>query len=297
MGVAEAIPGVSGSTAALLTGIYQELVASLKSFDSAALKLIASKRFREFWKHVNGNFLLTVFAGAVTGIVSFSRLIGYALKHNSIPLAAFFFGLIVMATPLVTREEIKKWDTIAIVGFVVALALAYVITWISPAQAPRTLWMIFVIGAVAGLITLIPGISFAYMLIMLGQFSHFTRAIGGFDAAAIFLFFAGYSIGLIATAQWLSLLLTKYRRTLIAVFTGLMLGFLNKVWPWREIVEFATNRHGEQITAFDKSILPWNYLASTGKDPQVFQAILMMALGVFIAILIEKIATRRKTIL
>ena len=297
MGVAEAIPGVSGSTAALLTGIYHELVTSLKSFDSTALKLIASKRFREFWKHINGNFLITVFAGAITGIVSFSRLIGYALKHNSIPLAAFFFGLIIMATPLVMREEIKKWDTIAIISFVVALALAYLITWLSPAQAPRTLWMMFVIGAVAGIITLIPGISFAYMLIMLGQFANFTAAIAGFNIAAIFLFIAGYCIGLIATARWINLLLGRYRRTVLAVFTGLMLGFLNKVWPWRDIVEFATNRNGEQITAFDKSILPWNYLASTEKDPQVFQAILMMALGVFIAILIEKIATRRKTIL
>ena len=111
MGVAEVIPGISGSTAALLTGIYEELIRAINSINKDTLKLLVQKKFDAFWKQINGNFLLTVIAGISTTFLLGARLILYALKHHPIPIGAFFFSLIVMATPLVMREEIKKWDT------------------------------------------------------------------------------------------------------------------------------------------------------------------------------------------
>jgi putative membrane protein len=297
MGAAEVIPGVSGGTAALLTGIYKELTDSLQSINKEAFNLIIKKRFVEFWKHINGNFLATVFAGILTSFLSFSRLLLYALKHNAIPIGAFFFSLILMAAPLVMREEIKKWDTTAIVCFVAALVIAYAITFLPPMQAPRTLWMILFVGTLAGIITFIPGLSVTFTLILLGQLGYVTSSFGEFNSAAILIFTAGYLSGLILFSKFVANLLNRFRRPTLAILTGIMLGFLNKVWPWREVLEFATNRKGEQVPAFDRSILPWNYFTTTGKDPQVFQAILMMALGVFIVIIIEKIASRRKTTL
>jgi putative membrane protein len=295
MGAAEVIPGVSGSTAALLTGIYGELIASFRSLDLESWNLLLKKKYHTFWNHINGNFLLTVLAGIITGFFSLARLILYAIKYNPILVGAFFFSLILMAAPLVMREEIKKWDTGAILYFVVAILVAYIITLIPPIQLPRTFWVIFFIALMAGSIAFIPGVSFTFILIHLGQFGYLTAAFAEFNIMAILIFTSGYFMGIIGISRLLSHFLTKFRRPIFAILTGIMLGFLNKVWPWREVLEFATNRKGEQVPAFDRSILPWNYFATTGKDPQVFQAILMMALGVFIVILIEKIASRRKT--
>jgi putative membrane protein len=295
MGASEVIPGVSGSTAALLTGIYRELIDSLRSIDRASLKLLLKKEFGAFWKHINGNFLATVLAGMLTSLLFFARLILYALKYNPIPIGAFFFSLILMAAPLVMREEIKKWDAGAIICFVAAILIAYAVTLLPPLQVPRALWIVFFVGVLAGSITFVPGISFTFILILLGQFGYFTAALADFNLLAMLIFASGFVLGVIGSSRLLSHLLKKFRRVTIAILTGVMLGFLNKVWPWREVLEFATNRKGQQVPAFDRSILPWDYFSTTGKDPQVFQAILMMALGVFIVILIEKIAARYKT--
>lgn len=295
MGASEVIPGVSGSTAALLTGIYQELITSIRSINRLSLNLLLKKEFRAFWKYINGNFIVTVFAGMLTSFLSLARLILYALKYNPIPIGAFFFSLIIMAAPLVMREEIKKWDGAAITCFVIAVLIAYAITLIPPVQLPRVLWIVFIVGTLAGAIVLIPGISITLVLILLGQFAYFTAAFADFNVLAILTFALGFILGIIGSARLLNHLLKRFRRVTIAILPGVMLGFLNKVWPWKEVLEFATNRKGEQVSAFDRSILPWHYFTTTGKDPQVFQAILMMALGVFIVILIEKIAARRKT--
>jgi putative membrane protein len=295
MGIAEVIPGISGSTAALLTGIYEELIHSIKSINQESIKLLFQKKFREFWKLINGQFLVTVLAGISTTFLLGARLIFDAMKHHPIPIGSFFFSLMVMATPLVMREEIKKWDGGAIICFGVALAIAYAITFVPPIQAPRALWMVFFVAAIAGAVALIPGISFIFILILLGQFGYITSAISEFNTVAILIFILGYMVGLVGFSRILDHFLNKFRRPALALLTGIMLGFLNKVWPWREVLEFATNRKGDQIQAFDRSILPWDYFGTTGKDPQVIQAILMMALGVFIVILIDRIASRRKT--
>lgn len=295
MGAAEVIPGVSGSTAALLTGIYEELIRSLRLINRQRLKLLLEKKFDDFWSSINGTFIVTVLAGILTSLLTVAKLALYALKHNPILIGAFFFSLILMATPLVMREEIKKWDTNAVIGFVAATLIAYALTYMPPFETPRTIWMIFFVGVLIGTIAFIPGLSFTFILILLGQFGYLTSAFAEFSIIAILIFAVGFLFGLFSFLKFLSQLLTKFRRITIAILTGIMVGCLNKVWPWREVLEFATNRKGEQVPAFDRSILPWNYFETTGKDPQLFQAILMMALGVFIVILIEKIASRHKT--
>jgi len=295
MGVAEIIPGISGSTGALLTGVYQELVSSVMSINKYSLSLLTQKNFIGFWKQINGKFLISLLAGITTGLIVFAKLILYGLKHSPILIGAFFFSVIVMAAPLVMREEIKKWDTGAIICFIAALLIAYAITFIPPIQLSRTLWMVFFVAAVAGSIAFIPGISFTIILILLGHFGYIATTFAELSIIAVLIFAIGYSLGLAGFSRMINHFLTKYRRPTLAIITGIMLGFLNKVWPWREVLEFATNRKGEQVPAFDRSILPWNYFATTGKDPQVLQAILMMALGVFIVVLIEKIASRHKT--
>jgi putative membrane protein len=193
------------------------------------------------------------------------------------------------------REEIKKWDGGAIICFAAALLIAWAITFVPPVQLHRSLWMLLIVASIGGAIAFIPGISLTFVLLFLGQYGYITTTFAEFTIIAILIFIVGYAVGLAALSRIIRHFLKKYRRPTIAVLTGIMLGFLNKVWPWRQVLEFATNKNGEQVPAFDKSILPWDYFATTGKDPRVLQAILMMALGVFLVVVIEKIASRRKT--
>ena len=295
MGAAEVIPGVSGSTGAFLTGIYEDLIHSIRSIDRHSLKLLAKFKFSDFWQYINGGFLLTLAAGILTSLISISRVITYVLKYNPILIGSFFFSLILIAFPLAMREDIKKWEPAQIVCFIVALLMAYALTFLPPVQAPRTVWFLLFTGVIVGSITFIPGISLAFILIILGQYEYATSIFFELNIPEILIFIAGFLIGLVGFSRFLSYILGNYRKTTLALLAGFMVGSLNKVWPWREVLEYVTNRKGEQVPAYDRSILPWDYFATTGKDPQVFQAILMMALGVFIVVLIEKIASRLKT--
>jgi len=294
MGATQAIPGASAGTFAFITGIYEELIHSLRSIDRASMQLLLEKDLAGWWKKINGNFLAVTFAGVLTGLFTLGQLIAYFMKSQPILVLSFFFGLILISGPLVLRS-IKKWDFTAVISFVAGLAVAYALTLVSPVHTPDALWFIIIVGALTFSAMLLPGISGAFMLIVVGKHPLIQSAVATANVPVILLFITGGVLSFIGFTRFLSWVLDRYHSATVALLTGLMLGFLNKVWPWRHTIEFVTNHKGEQVAAFDKSILPWDYLAATGKDPQVFQAILLMAIGVFIVVLIEKIAARLKT--
>ncbi len=294
MGVADVIPGVSGGTIAFITGIYEEWVYSINTIDSVALKQLSKFQFSIFWKKINGNFLVTILAGVTTSLVLLSGMMLYLLKHYPIMTWSFFFGLIVMSFPLILRK-IKKWRPGSAAGFVIGIGLAYLITISSPTQSPDNLFFIFLAGAIAICALVLPGISGVFILLLIGKYQYIVTALYEFNMLVILIFAIGCVSGLIGISRLLTWALTRYHQVALALLLGFMMGALNKVWPWRKVLEYATNSKGGQIAVFDKSIVPWDYLSVTGKDPQLFQAIFMMALGVLIVVLIEKIAVRLKT--
>ncbi len=294
MGGADVIPGVSGGTIAFISGIYEELVHSLKSIDLDALNLLRKLKIADFWKAINGNFLITVLAGVVTSIVSLAKLMTYLLEHHPIQIWSFFFGLILISSPLILRQ-IKKWRIGVVLSFILGAVLAYGLTILSPTQTPEALWFIFIAGAIAICAMILPGISGAFVLLLLGKYEFIIRALIDVNIPVIIVFVLGCVIGLLSFSHLLTWILDHYHDLAVALLAGFMIGSLNKVWPWKEVFSYRLDSSGEQVAAFDKSILPVDYLAKTGQDPQVFQAILMMALGVFIIVVIEKIAERLKT--
>lgn len=294
MGVADVVPGVSGGTIAFITGIYDELLHSIKAIDRDAIILLRRDGFREFWSKVNGNFLLVLLLGVVTSLILLARVTMYLLLHHPIFVLSFFFGLILISVPLVLRE-IKKWNIAAIFAILLGIAITYGIGRLSPMESPDALWFVFLVGLLAVCAMFIPGLSGVLVLVLLGKYQFIARSLLDFNLPVILVLLAGCAVGLVGFSRFLTWILDNYHTTTVALLAGFMLGSLNKVWPWREAFEFVTNSKGEQIPVFDKSILPWDYFATTGKDPLVFQAILMMALGVFIIVLIEKIASRLKT--
>ncbi len=294
MGVADVIPGVSGGSIAFITGIYEELVHSINELDSASVRLLSKFQFAAFWKKINGNFLVTVLAGIATSLLLISGMMLNLLKYYPIMTWSFFFGLIVMSFPLILRK-IKKWKPGSAAGFVIGVVLAYLLTVSSPVQTPDNIFFVFLAGAIAICAMVLPGISGVFILLLIGKYQYIVTALNEFNMLVILVFTIGCVSGLLGISRLLTTALTNYHQVVIALLSGFMVGALNKVWPWRKVLEYATNSHGDQIAVFDKSVLPWDFLSVTGKDPQLFQAIFMMALGVLVVVLIEKIAVRLKT--
>ena len=294
MGVADVIPGMSGGSVAFITGIYGEMVYALRSIDREAFELLTKKRFQDFWNKINGTFLTLLFAGIITSLFTLARLVTYLQTKYPILVWSFVFGLILISALLVLRD-IKKWTIGTVVAFFCGTLVSFGITLLSPAQTPASIWFIFLTGMLSVSALLIPGLSGVFILLLLGKYQYMVNALISLNFLVIIVFLAGCVAGLIGFSRFLTLILDNYHNATVALLTGFMLGSLNKVWPWREVLEYVTNRKGDQVPAFDRSILPWHYLNITGKDPQVFQAILMMAVSVFIVVLFVKIAARLKT--
>jgi putative membrane protein len=294
MGVADVIPGVSGGTIAFISGIYEELIGSIKSIDADAFKLLGQLQIKAFWKKINGSFLICVLGGIVTSLVSLAKLMTYLLEHHPIPVWSFFFGLILVSAPFIMRD-IKKWNFATVLSGIVGIVIAYLITVISPTETPTNLPFIFFCGALAICAMILPGISGAFILLLIGKYEYMIKALIGLDIPVILVFVTGCFLGLLGFSRFLSWILTHYRFPTLALLAGFMIGSLNKVWPWKEITAFRLNSEGVQVPALDQSIVPWQYLDKTGQDPKLFQAILFVALGVFLVVAIEKIAAMLKS--
>jgi putative membrane protein len=294
MGAADTVPGVSGGTVAFITGIYEELIASINKIDVDAFRLLAKLNIAEFWKKINGSFLLTLLSGIFVSLLSLARLMTYLLDTHPILIWSFFFGLILVSSPLILRN-ITKWSMGSAVTFIAGIIIAYFITIVSPAETPSGYLFIFFCGAIAICAMILPGISGAFILLLLGKYEFMINALIGFNIPVIIVFMLGCVLGLLGFSRFLNWILTHYRFPTLALLAGFMIGSLNKVWPWKEVISYRLNHNGEQVPAFDKSILPWDYFTITGQDPQVFKAILCAAFGVFLVVAIEKVAAMLKT--
>lgn len=294
MGAADVVPGVSGGTVAFITGIYEELINSLKSIDVEAIRLLTQFQIADFWKKINGSFLITVLGGIVTSLISLARLMTYLLDNHPILIWSFFFGLILVSSPLILRD-ITKWSLSSVLSFIAGIIIAYLITIISPTETPTNYPFIFFCGALAICAMILPGISGAFILLLIGKYEYMITALTEMNIPVVIVFVLGCFLGLLGFSRFLSWILTHYRFPTLALLGGFMIGSLNKVWPWKQVISYRLNHEGVQVPAFDKSILPWDYFSKTGQDPLVFKAILCAALGVFLVVAIEKTAAMLKT--
>lgn len=294
MGAADVVPGVSGGTVAFITGIYEELIGSLKSFDIDSIRLLTKFKIAEFWKKINGSFLIVLLSGIVTSLISLARLMTYLLDNHPILIWSFFFGLILVSSPLIMRD-ITKWTLGSVVSMIAGIIIAYLITIISPTDTPTNLLFIFFCGSLAICAMILPGISGAFILLLIGKYEYMITALIDLNIPVILVFVLGCFLGLVGFSRFLSWILTHYRFPTLALLAGFMIGSLNKVWPWKQVISYRLNHEGVQVPAFDRSILPWDYFNITGQDPQVFKAILFAALGVFLVVAIEKTAAVLKT--
>ena len=282
MGGADVVPGVSGGTIALITGIYERLLNAIKSVDQKALKLLFSLQFKKFWSKIDGNFLLPLLLGIATSLITLARVIKYLMEEEPIALWSFFFGLILISAVWVLRE-VKYWHLGTLVSLLSGILIAYLITTLTPAETPESLWFVFISGAIAICAMILPGISGAFILLVLGKYEFIIEAVNNRDLLTIGIFMLGCLTGILSFARAISWTLQRYHDLTIAVLAGFMLGSLNKVWPWKVTETFRIDSHGEQVPVITKNVLPTESL-------EMLQALLFFALGILLVIAVERIA-------
>ncbi|MCE7995805.1 MAG: DUF368 domain-containing protein [Roseivirga sp.] len=293
MGSADVVPGVSGGTIAFITGIYEQLLNSIKSIDLEAFGLLRKFKIKELWAHINGTFLAALGLGIATSIFTLAKVITHLLSTYPIQVWSFFFGLIVISALIILRE-IKKWDVGVFLGIIAGCAAAYFITSAIPAETPEASWFLFIAGAVAICAMILPGISGAFILLLFGKYEYVLTALKELRIGEILIFMAGCLVGLLSFARVVSWLFNKYHNLTVGVLSGFMIGSLNKVWPWKEAIQTYVDRHNEIKPLVEANVLPTDYLAKTGQEPFFLQAVLFAAGGFLIVLAIDRLGAYLK---
>ena len=287
MGAADVVPGVSGGTIAFITGIYEELINSLKSISVDKLKLLKDSGIAATWKAINGNFLLTLLLGIATSIFTLSSAISYLLENFSEITWSFFFGLIV-ASVFLLRKSIKSWNVSIVAHLILGILVAYGVSVVAPVKGSDSTLYLFMSGSVAICAMILPGISGAFILLLLGMYSQVISAVKSLEINAMIIFASGCAFGLISFSRFLSWMFEKFHNQTIALLTGFMIGSLNKVWPWKKTLETWEDHHGKLIPTVQENISPFNYTSAVGQDPYIITSIIMFAAAMIFVLKIEK---------
>ena len=239
MGAADVIPGVSGGTIAFIMGIYDEFVGSIAKIDATAVKMLFSGRIKDFWKHINGTFLVALAAGIGISVIALAGLMQTLLSTFPIQTWAFFFGLIVASSMFILRG-ISGWRIKDFIMLALGLALGVTVCTLSPTQTPEDMWFIFISGALAICAMILPGISGSFILLILGKYQYImariTELVSGVDpgrnALILGVFMLGAVVGILGFSKFLHWLLARWHRATLIVLAGFIIGSLVKVWPW-----------------------------------------------------------------
>ena len=241
MGAADVIPGVSGGTIAFIMGIYDEFIRSIARVDSEAVKLLFKGRFRDFWKHINGWFLLSIVAGIGVSVVALAGLMQMLLSGHPIQTWAFFFGLIVASSIFILRG-ISGWKAKEAVFLILGCVLGVVVCTLSPTKTPDGLWFIFLSGAIAICAMVLPGISGSFILLILGKYEYIMGCISGLFSGEfrsnfliLCVFLVGAVVGILGFSKFLHWLLARWNKETLIVLAGFIIGSLVKVWPWNNM--------------------------------------------------------------
>lgn len=288
MGAADVVPGVSGGTIAFISGIYEELLSSISNVNLNLFKTLKNKGLKAAWKQLNGSFLASLFVGIFISIVSLAKVISLLLVSHPILLWSFFFGL-VLASVIYIGKQVTKWDFIAIFLVVLGAGSAYYITTLNPmvSENSSTLFMFFA-GAIAVCAMILPGISGSFILVLLGAYKPVLAAINNRDLVTIAAIGLGAIVGLLSFSRVLKYLFANYKNYTLAVLTGFIIGSLNKIWPWKKVLTFRTNSHGEQVPFNELSVSPFSYEG----NPQLIYASLLIIIGFGLILLLEKLAVK-----
>ena len=285
MGLGDSVPGISGGTIAVITGIYDRLIYSIRSVDAQACRSLFSGRIREAWQHINGSFLLLVAIGMLSGLLLSATTVLYLLEYHREALMAFFIGLVIASVCLL-RSEFELGRLAHGFALLAGAMLTVGVGLMESLQVSLSLPYLFVCGAIAISAMILPGLSGAFILILLGAYQFMLEALVTFDLPSIFVFVAGCACGLLAFSRLIAWALHRYHSISYATISGMLLGSLFILWPWQlqDSLNGVTNEvvNGAEEAANSLRIAPvWplNYSELTGNEPNILLAFLMLVLG------------------
>ena len=290
MGMADVVPGVSGGTIAFISGIYEELLNSIKSIDLEAIKLLFSGKFRALWEKVNGKFLCSLIAGIGVAILTMARLMTYMLENHPIITWSFFFGWII-ASALMVAREVSRWSAISVVTMIIGVVLSYWITIVSPATTPNDWWFVMLSGAIAICAMILPGISGAFILLLMGKYMYIMEAVTELNIGVLALFAVGAVAGIVSFSHVLSWLLAKWHDATVTLLMGFMIGSLNKVWPWKQTLETYLDSHGVEQPLVQTNVSPAQFEV-LGGESHLMLAVVSCVAGFALIYVIEMIGKR-----
>jgi len=288
MGAADVVPGVSGGTIAFISGIYEELITSINGINFSKYKVLRAEGFKSFWRAINGNFLLALFSGIFISVFSLAKMISWLLVNQPILLWSFFFGLVFASIFFIARD-IENWNLGIITAFVLGAAIAYYITTLPPSENSHSLLYLFLSGALAVCAMILPGISGAFILVLLGSYKTILDAVHQRELYTIATVAVGAVFGLLSFARLLKWMFQNYKNSTLALLTGFILGSLNKIWPWKRVLE--TKMFGKKVIPINEvNISPFNFEG----DNQLLNAILLALLGFCVIFILERLAVTSK---
>ncbi len=291
MGAADVVPGVSGGTIAFITGIYDTLLESIRRINPSVIGIWRREGFKAAFNHINGWFLLSLFGGVFTSIATLAKLISWLLATHPIPIWSFFFGLILVSVfhilKQVEQKTLSSW-----VFLLIGIAFAYCITVLKPLQMEPTSINIIIAGAIAICAMILPGISGSFILLLIGMYTPVLAAVKSFDVGILALFLTGCVVGLLSFSHVLSWLLKRFRDATLMFLTGLMIGTLPKIWPWKETITWRVNSKGEQVPLIQHNLSPFEFEHIFSQSSQLCMAIVMMLVAIALVLGLEKYAQR-----
>ena len=289
MGAADVVPGVSGGTIAFISGIYEELLNSISSFNLSLFSVLKNEGFKKVWKMVNGRFLLALFTGICISVLSLAKLIENLLENHPILIWSFFFGL-VLASIIYIAKQIKIWNIKSYLYLIFGLIFAYYITTLNPVISQNSSpWFLFLAGMIAICAMILPGISGSFILVLLGAYKPILNAINTKDFFSIVIFMAGAILGLLTFSRVLKWLFSKYKNYTLALLIGFIAGSLNKIWPWKETISWRTNSKGIEVPFNTTSVSPLSF----DGDSKLLMAGLLAIIGFGLILLLEKLAVKK----
>lgn len=289
MGAADIVPGVSGGSIALITGIYQRLLDSINSFNGANLSLLLKLEFKQFYKAVNGTFLLSLLLGILTSVFTMSKVLTFLMDEHPIPLWSFFCGLILVSAFIILKE-IKRWHLGVVLSVILGIIIAWWVTSLPPTTSPDAIWFTFVAGAIAICAMILPGISGSFILLILGKYETILQAVSDKDFLTLGVFASGCIVGILSFSRLISFLLRKFYSTTIGLLSGFMLGSINKLWPWKVVTQYRTSSSGEQKPFITENLWPSEYLQQVGAEPNLGLAIAGFVGGIVLVLGIDLLA-------
>jgi putative membrane protein len=293
MGAANVIPGVSGGTIALITGIFERLINALKSFDAKAIKLLFKGKIKELIEYTDFYFLVAVFTGMLISVFSLAKLFEYLFADYPVYIWSYFFGLI-LASVYFVGKTIEKWSLSVIVTFIIGTAIAVILSFLNPAVQNDSFFYLIICGVVAICSMILPGLSGSFVLVLMGNYELvMIHAINDLNLKIIIPVGIGAVGGLIAFSHFLSWILKKFKDQTIAILTGFILGSLSIIWPWKNPIyrtdalgEFILKK-GEKIVEGYKMFIPDTF------NTEVIFALSYIIIGIISIVVIEKLATKK----